>query len=337
MPISTATRTPARRRPVHRRPSVALGAALLAGAVLVTAQPAEAATSIRSMISGTSAGSTVQVPTGTWSFSDFAPVNGLTLSGRSLTGAGRSSSVVQMNAYSSTRRSSVPTAVGSSNPLYLLQASGSPRLANFTLKGTSQGHLYNGLQMLRTSNATVSNVKIVAIPGSGHVPPGETFAVNDYRTTGSKYSDLEVDGAGVGASAFAANMSSGVSITRGYFHDNVNSAGVTLYRSNGATLTDIRSINNHMGLNFEQNTGTINVVRPNLQIPSKNGGFDLFVGGFTTRARINIYDPVLPSGKKLRILLKPTYGSGPNSQKRSDVHVYVNGVDRTSTLVTWFS
>jgi hypothetical protein len=336
MPSPVPSSAAPRRSSLRSRRNTTVGAALLAGAVLLTAQPAAAATPLRSLVSAVGTTSTVKLATGTYSFADFQPRVGLVLGGRSLTGAGRSSTVVQMNAYSSTRRSSVPTATGSSNPLNLVQATGSPRLSNFTLQGTPQGHLYNGLQLYSTSGATVSSVKIDAIPGNAHVPPGETFGLNDLRTSSSQYTDLEIDGAGVGASGFAANMSKNVSVTRGYFHDNPYSAGLTLYRTTNATLTDVRSIGNHMGLNFEQDSGTINVVRPNLQISSANGGFDFFIGGYTTAAKVNIYDPVLPAGKKLRILLKPTYGGKPNAQKRSDVHVYVNGVDRTSTLVTWF-
>lgn len=336
MPIAPQ-RARNRRRPVHRRTVATVGAAVLAGTVLLTATPAlAAATSIRTLVSSSAAGSVVPLSAGTYSFSDFQPKIGLVLNGRGIRGAGKTSTVIQMNAYSSTRKSSVPTATGSSNPLSLMQATGSPKLSNFTLQGTPQGHLYNGLQVLGATNAAVSSVKISSIPGSGHVPPGETFGLNDLRTSNSTYTDLEIDGAGVGASGFAGNMSSNIKVTRGYFHDNVNSAGLTLYRSTNATLTDIRSINNHMGLNFEQNSGTINVIRPNLQIPSAHGGFDFFIGGYTTHATVNIYDPVLASGKKLRILLAPTYGGKPNAQKRSDVHVYVNGVDRTSSLVTWF-
>jgi hypothetical protein len=47
-----------------------------------------------------------------------------------------------------------------------------------------------------------------------------------------------------------------------------------------------------------------------------------------------IVDPVLDGGK-LTIVMTPKYMGHKNVQKKSDVHVIVNGVDRTDDLVKW--
>ena len=50
-------------------------------------------------------------------------------------------------------------------------------------------------------------------------------------------------------------------------------------------------------------------------------------------ANVVINDPVLPAGQKIRINAPLQYHGVTNDQKRSNIHVYVNGVDRTSELV----
>jgi hypothetical protein len=44
---------------------------------------------------------------------------------------------------------------------------------------------------------------------------------------------------------------------------------------------------------------------------------------------------VLAPGQKLRILVGKNYLGKPSPQTRANVHVYVNGVDRTNELVHW--
>ena len=212
-----------------------------------------------------------------------------------------------------------------------MKATGSPKLSGFTLQGTSQGHLYNGLILQSTSYASVSNVTVKAIPGAGYNPPQETFGINDQRSSHSQYTNVVVDGAGVGATGLASNSSSYVGISKSSFVNNKYSAGVALWQTSNATLTDVVSTSNRTGLNFERCSGTITVTRPTIKYESNQ---DLYIGSDWGSAQIVITDPVTSYGQ-LRIRV-PTYYRGVlNKQRKSDIHVYVGGVDRTSSVVTW--
>ncbi|HEY9713550.1 MAG TPA: hypothetical protein V6C72_08765, partial [Chroococcales cyanobacterium] len=126
----------------------------------------------------------VHLKNGVYTFSNF---NGSTHAGDTLpasisfSGSGMNSTVIEMNRDTSTHAREIPTTDGTTtNPFYLLKVEGgSPTLSNFTLAGTDQGHLYNGLRMDHTSNALVKDVKVTHIPGNSRVNPGETFAIND--------------------------------------------------------------------------------------------------------------------------------------------------------------
>jgi hypothetical protein len=258
-------------------------------------------------------------------------VIGYNLDHTGINGAGIDKTVIEMKPHTSTRSGLVPTARGTTNQLSLLQAGGSPHLSNFTLRGTEQGHLYNGLRIGQASDARISNVKVTSVPGNDHMPPGETFGINDWRTTGSVYTGVEVDGGGVGAAGFGANSTRDITIRNSYFHDNPHSIGATFWQTNGITLEDVRSTNNRGGLNFERVSGSVRIVRPVL---GGNSDSDLSFGSDQASAKVTIIDPKTTSGGKLRIRIYGSY-NGPNKQQRSDIKVLVNGVDRTAQLVQW--
>lgn len=106
----------------------------------------------------------------------------------------------------STQASDVPHQPNTTNQLSLLKVhGGSPTLTGFTLQGTEQGHLYNDLRLASTHNATVLNAIIGAIPGDSGYPPGETFGITDFHTTGTTCNGVPVNGAGVGAAGLGFN------------------------------------------------------------------------------------------------------------------------------------
>jgi hypothetical protein len=318
------------RAPWNRRAAILIGV-VATGAALIPASSAMAATSITSIVNATPSGSVVKLGSGTYSASNFTNSIGVNIAGKAgLSGTSASGTVVQLNQYSSTRAGVVPTAKGTSNPLYLMSAGGSPRLSNFTLQGTPQGHLYNGLKLSNTSNAVISNVKVAAIPGAGYNPPQETFAINDQRSTGSRYSNVTVDGAGVGAVGIGANSSSNISVSNSSFNNNKYSAGVAFWQTKNITLTNVSSKNNRTGLNFERCSGTITISSPTILNESNQ---DLYIGSDQASAKITITNPTY-SGH-LRIRVPAVYRGVANRQHKSDIRVLVNGVDRTSSVVTW--
>jgi hypothetical protein len=181
-----------------------------------------------------------------------------------------------------------------------------------------------------TTNARIENVRVRSIPGNSRVNPGETFGIADFRSVGSVYRGVEVDGAGVGASALGLNNSSSTTISDSYFHNNPYSAGIAAWQSNNLTITDVITRNNRTGLNFERTSGTVKIVRPTIE---NNSAQDLYIGSDQGSAKITIIDPKF-SGK-LRIRIPTDYWAGTNRQKKSDIRVIINGVDRTSSVVQW--
>jgi hypothetical protein len=290
-------------------------------------------------LAGVPNGGTATLKNGTYSFSNFALGEGGTAgydvpaSIAKIQGAGVDKTVLEMKSNSSTKAGSVPTASSTTNQLSLLVTHGTS-LSDLTLQGTGQGHLYNGLRVHRANNTKVTNVKVAAIPGNKNYPPGETFGINDYRTNGSVYNNLEVDGANVGAAGFGGNNSENITITNAYFHNNPYSAGITFWQSSNITLTDVHSENNHGAFNFERDAGTINIVRPEWKNIGNAHAFSF--NSDQASAKVNIYDPVLPAGtSKIYILVAKSYLGVTNKQQRSDIHVYVKGKDVTSSMVVF--
>lgn len=322
---------------VRRRALLAGSAALVvASAAIVggTAPASAASTDLLSLVKTTSSGSRLSLGTGTYSLRDFSSQNhGVTLGQVGLAGAGVGKSVISMVPYSSTKAGVIPTTPYASNPLYVVHSSGgTPGISGFTLTGTAQGHMYGGLMVAKATNARVSDVRIATIPGNANYPPGETFAVNDYATSGSVYTRIAIDGGGVSATDFAINSSSNLTINSSSFVGTKYSHGLTSWQAKNITLNDVTLKNNQSGGNFERTTGTITINRPVL---SNNGRYDFQFMTDQTGATVKITDPVLASGQKIRIQVPATYKGVPNGQKRSNIHVYVNGVDNTSTLVQY--
>lgn len=326
--LGSSAPTPRGRR---RRFGFAAVGALAAASVLLAAAPAEAA-SIRSMVTATRAGQIVKVGSGTYVWSNFGTDHiGLNLSGKGgLAGTGTASTVLEQAAHSSTYARIVPTAKGSNNPLYLLAATGGAKLSNFWLKGTNQGHLYNGVKISRGYYASMTNVKITGVPGSGYNPPQETATINDQNGSHDTFSHITEDGQNLAALGFAANSASDVTVAYSSFVNNKYSAGGAFWQTHNVTLRNVVSKYNRTGLNFERCSGTITIANPTILGESNQ---DLYIGSDRASARIIITNPVY-SGH-LRIRVPATYRGVANRQHKSDIHVIVNGVDRTSKVVTW--
>jgi hypothetical protein len=264
---------------------------------------------------------------------------GAVLPASGLRGGGVAASVVQMTPGTSTKAALVPPDdPANTNPMDLLMVTGTagsmaaPTLSGFTLRGTSQGHIYNGLRMSYTRGARVTDVRVVAVPGNYHINPGETFGINDWQGHGNTYTGVEVDGAGVGASGLGVNSSDNVTVNGAHLHDNPYSAGLAAWQTTGVTLVDVRSVNNRTGLNFERVGGTVVITRPTLV---GNREQDLFIGSDHGSAVYTITDPVLAPGAKVRIRLPKMEMGKPNLQSRNDIRVIVGGVDVTAGIVQW--
>ncbi|WP_375399280.1 hypothetical protein [uncultured Amnibacterium sp.] len=295
-----------------------------------TANPIPAAP-LRTLVRHVSPSATLRLGTGAFRFSNFTDdLLGVSLGGAGIHGDGTARTILEMTPHSSTKGSHASRAKGSTNQLSLMRVGGSPNLSDFTLLGTKQGHLYNGLRLSKTHDARLTNVRVKAIPGDDHVNPGETFGINDFRTSGTVYDGVEVDGSGVGATGIGTNMSKDVTIVDSYLHDNPHSAGAAFWETHGITLKHVISTDNKTGLNFERTSGSVLIDRPVFH----GNKVDLHIGSDRGSTRYTIIDPEY-SGSKLRIMLQPHYMGSHNDQKRSDIRVLVHGVDRTDQVVQW--
>lgn len=263
---------------------------------------------------------------------------------------------------SSTSASQVPTANGTTNPLCLLRfGKNLPVLVTggFTLAGTDQGHLYNGLSCYAwAAGSYLEPIKVTGIPGGGNSPPWETFAIDHYRCGLTTFEQPEVDGyqytwtsatamtksaAPVGASPFGGNGSTGLILNQPNFHDSAFSMPTWDLCSNVVT-NDLRSYHNgntsasgqygSVGINHEHDSGSFIHNRPQLHMQGP-GAKHVFLGADNSRATVRLNAPVWSGGDgrakgALVVCVPDSYGNG-QKQTAADFTAYdANGVPMTA-------
>jgi hypothetical protein len=316
-------------------------------------------------------GNVVTLAAGTFAFSDFATTlsipcgAGITRTG--LRGMSTASTIIQMTASTSTKASQVPTqSAGGTNQLYLMAFDhDNLDLSCFTLQGTAQGHFYNGIRMLAIANGNLRNLKFIgAAPGNWHIPPGETFVINDYQGSNNTYSNIECDGRldgatgiGDGASAFGQNSATNGTFNDCYAHHFPYSAAFALWQGGGTvTINRGRSDQNRTALNLERMgqeaiggaTCTINLYdfEFGTYIQTALGyGQDIFLGNDRGSTKINFYRPKITAGRTVPsgrpagqcFVYWPAQEQGnTNLQLKADVKAYdANGTDISSTFFAW--
>jgi hypothetical protein len=209
-----------------------------------------------------------------------------------------------------------------------------------TLQGTSQGHIYNGLVVYYCTNAIVENCSFLAIPGSASAPPGETFPLNNYLSNNTTIRNIMIDGQGVSATGIGHNSANGILVQNSTFQNMGHGAGVSHYQCTNIQYENCTFQNNHSaGANFEKNNSTtINMISCTFH----NNGHNMIVDTDGTSSVVNIYDPIwdgMNSGVKFQVCVHTNYAYPPvanpplNKQNPSDIHLFINGVDVTSTML----
>lgn len=301
------------------------------------------------------AGKRVSFPQGTYTFSDFndstVTYGFRVLIANGVLGSGRSWTKFQMVPMSSTQASRVPvsnppTSNGQVNPLRLMRVgwedNANPvQVAGFSLLGTNQGHLYNGLEIYRVKpGSTVSDVLVKGIPGDLSREPGETFSMSFFRcesTTANplEVSNVEIDGRDdsgtmVAASGIGVNFGTNFQFTNVNSHHMKMAHAYALYETSNLSFTNCRATDTEInGFNFENVSGTVTMTQC---VTTANKGFHLGIFTNTGSATYNIIDPVF-DGAKLRIRCTG-YNGGPRTQDTADIHLYVDGVERPD-LIQW--
>lgn len=195
-------------------------------------------------------------------------------------------------------------------------------------------NVYNGFYINTIDGFAMRRVKISAIPGSYQAPPGETFGIDVYKGSNHTYEDIEIDGQNTVATGWGPNFLGGTTIVnRLNAHDCRYSSGAAIYACTGTlTMTDCVFRRNYNAINFEDCAYTsAKVIRPVFEA-SKTSDINWW-GDTTTQSisksfRLDIYDPTVVGGGKIRVRHTTTHGGYPNVMQRSDIHVWVNGVEQ---------
>jgi hypothetical protein len=253
---------------------------------------------LQQVIQAVPSGNVLTFPEGQFTFRDFTSPVGyydgirITPNCRGLIGSGRNT-VFSMVANSSSKAKSVPAqGSGGSNPCTLMKIANVDNavLQNFSLIGTPQGHLYNGLAVTKGKNALLSGLYLQgASPGDSHSPPGETAGIGVNGATGTVLRDSEIDGRDAsGRRLCAAPMNwvscTNVSVENVYAH-HAYASGCTFYNCVNISTTDLRSEYNGTGsgrtngsaINHEDVSGTIRHTRPTLIIDCASGNTGMHI------------------------------------------------------------
>ena len=252
-----------------------------------------------------------------------------------LRGSGVGQTVFQMRPNTSTRASEIPAqATGDTNNLSLMRIGGngstvrSPILSGYTLRGTNQGHLYNGQIIYMATNAQISDIEILAIPGNASSQPGETFGNNDYRSKGSLYQRMLIDGQGVGASGFGGNLGSDLTVLDSVSKNNPYSAGWTCNTYSNIAYRRVAALDNgKMGFNFERVSGAVLLDNCTML---RNKTYHINIANDQSTANYKIVDPVF-DGAKLNVKVSGFAGN-PMTQNINTIDLFINGVERPDLL-----
>lgn len=278
--------------------------------------------------------------------SDFAVQStGFFFSPGGITGKGSNTSVYRMRPHTSTKAGIVAgLQPGQTNPFYLMRACGmnsgqvpnAPNIGGFTLQGTDQGHLYGGLVIGYSTNATVHDIKATGIPGNSSGPPGETFTVSLWHANGFVASNLVLDGrrsgTPVAASVFATNSVVGGSVSN--LRSNYAQYGFAAALWDSANLSFAncgfqhcrKAINiegtragtyDFHNCDFRNTWGAPYIAQISSAAGTPNAG----------SAKVTFYDPVVDA-LPVQVRVYPT--APGNMQKNSDIHCVMNGVDVTN-------
>jgi hypothetical protein len=304
---------------------------------------------------GCDAATKTYLPAATYAFNDFAKSTnyGAALSPCVwLKGESKASTIIKMNANSSTKAAAVAAlALRSTNPYHLLKiGSGSGRgggplikYEDFTLQGTLQGHVYGGLRMdYGASGSVMRNVKITGIPGNDSTPPGETFAANLYDCLNVVVDNCEIDGrlnetgSPVTASMLGLNNSDHATVTDTTFKFCGVGFPLAAWQSTGGVFTRCTfDSNNRVPIHLENCDGVWDFRNCTWKTTKE------FHGTFATAAvygsgvsTVNIYDPTYDNFKGdgkfwFRVIV--------GSFTRPTVNLYVAGVLRPDLLHIQYS
>lgn len=310
-------------------------------------------------VNSVGAGNIASLSSGTFTFSNFAidgggdpaPTHfwfGAKVTARGLYGAGSASTVIQMNANTSDKGYDVPAqGTYKSNQLqYIIMFRQANAIVDGVhVKGTTQGHFYNGLRFDGNANATLTNSKISAIPGNAGSPPGETFGVNFQNTSGTLLvENVTGDGGGVSAAMFGSNgVTAKCTIRNLYTFNHPYSAGWASWQQRGQMDFYNFQCFGARAFNAERLVGTVNFYDPVWGDPKSQDINPTYESGWTG-GLVNIYfsdnaawQRFLAARSARKYVYPLTNASSVSlGVNRDTVKVFVGGVRKTtSDYIRW--
>lgn len=308
----------------------------------------------RSLLDGTIEGSAPTYVT----FSDFTSPNYAGIddfnTSNSIVGKGVGKTIYQMTPNTSTRAAYVAALTsGNTNQCHLIRAGGMDsshietglEFANFSLVGTDQGHIYNGLEVGYSTGANVHDLEISNIPGNDIAPPGETFSLNLWHANNATVTNVTLDGKGAAATLSGNNTLDTVTFTNCTFTGSGSAMPGATWECKNMTFDNCILSNCPRGWNVENPYGGFHTF--------KDCAFDHFTVGWQIVCQCGVWvapnasnastvltvqDPKNLSGAPwnfatdgpFKILHYPTSQKPANLQLDSDIHLVVGGVDVSS-------
>lgn len=232
---------------------------------------------------------------------------------------------------------------GGTNRLWLLRVD-SGDVTDLAIHATPQSaqEKFNGLQMYESTGRKVARVRFKGFVGDSGANPGETFPNGFYKTVNGLIDQCEIDGYGFGAEATVRKTATGIGLD--FCHGNivrdtrifgVQYFPIATYQCTGILRyerLDLRG--NTRGLNFEMNHGaTVEIVDCDFRGSSTTGWHVRVDSSQTPSCVVNVRDPKFdPIDGKFIFRNNPSYnypgGDKAGAQNRSDLHLFIGGVER---------
>lgn len=278
--------------------------------------------------------------------SNFPVYGELAMQASLLVGSGMDYTFLQVdpNTMSAGPAARVPTQdAGGVNLLWVLRAD-KANVTDLSIYATPQQKQYNGLHLYKTPDGhTVARVRVKGIMGDSGAPPGETFSMSAFHTVNMLIDSCIIDGWGFGAQAstrmtatgLGLDFTTGTTIVRDTAIFGIKYFPIATYQCTDTVLMerlDLRG--NTRGLNFEDNHGmTCTITDCDFRGSSTTGWHCRVDSSVAPSSVINVVDPLYdPIGGKFIFRNSPTYnysgGSTPGAQKRTDLHLFIGGVER---------
>ena len=126
----------------------------------------------------------------------------------------------------------------------------SPVLSGFTLRVSAPqvaGQLFNGLRISAADDLLIEDVVVLAVPGTGNLPPFETFGIDLLDCKRPTLRRVRVDGQGRGAAGIGLNLATQATLDSCTASHNSFSHGFTCYQCSGVRFTDCVAEDNGTG------------------------------------------------------------------------------------------